>query len=437
LTVNEEQITPKASFLDDLGADSLDTVELIMAFEEEFKEELGGEIPEAELQAAVCRIIVAKGYLLAWVGLAQDDADKSIKPAAQWGFEDGYLDSVKISYGDNPWSQGPAGAAIRAETPHIVQDIASDPAFALWREEALKHGFASILGLPIPIEEKTVGALVIYSSEPHAFDAEEVELLAELAADLGFGMLRLHTMETLDRERRQFISMFDSIAEFVVVRDFQTYEILYANHAVIKAFGDIVGQKCHGAMQQLSEPCPFCAGPAVLSSPGAPISLELYYPMLKRWFRCTDLSIPWPDMGAVHYRMAFDITEQKKAEEDLLRFRTALDSSAEFIALIDRGRMRFVDVNATACATLGYEREELLQLGPQHLMPHIPQERIELFFDTPWYCEQPVRETVDFSLSDEPILAHTEKTARSLPNFKPRAEWVADMKRRIAAGIHA
>ena len=42
LNVNEEQITPTASLLDDLGADSLDTVELIMAFEEEF----GCEIPD-------------------------------------------------------------------------------------------------------------------------------------------------------------------------------------------------------------------------------------------------------------------------------------------------------------------------------------------------------------------------------------------------------
>lgn len=50
LNVNEEQITPQASFLDDLGADSLDTVELIMAFEEEFKDELGGEIPESEAE---------------------------------------------------------------------------------------------------------------------------------------------------------------------------------------------------------------------------------------------------------------------------------------------------------------------------------------------------------------------------------------------------
>tara|TARA_B100001248_G_scaffold262737_1_gene262071 strand:- start:81430 stop:81690 length:261 start_codon:yes stop_codon:yes gene_type:complete len=50
LSVNEEQITAEASFLDDLGADSLDTVELIMAFEDEFKDELGGEIPESEAE---------------------------------------------------------------------------------------------------------------------------------------------------------------------------------------------------------------------------------------------------------------------------------------------------------------------------------------------------------------------------------------------------
>lgn len=50
LNVNEEQITREASFLDDLGADSLDTVELIMAFEEEFKDEIKGEIPEADAE---------------------------------------------------------------------------------------------------------------------------------------------------------------------------------------------------------------------------------------------------------------------------------------------------------------------------------------------------------------------------------------------------
>ena len=51
LNVNEEQITPEASFIDDLGADSLDTVELIMAFEEEFKDQMGGEeSPESDAE---------------------------------------------------------------------------------------------------------------------------------------------------------------------------------------------------------------------------------------------------------------------------------------------------------------------------------------------------------------------------------------------------
>lgn len=46
LGVSAEQVTPEASFIDDLGADSLDTVELVMAFEEEFDLEIPDE--EAE-----------------------------------------------------------------------------------------------------------------------------------------------------------------------------------------------------------------------------------------------------------------------------------------------------------------------------------------------------------------------------------------------------
>lgn len=50
LNVNEEQVTDTASFIDDLGADSLDTVELIMALEEEFKDEIKGDIPETDAE---------------------------------------------------------------------------------------------------------------------------------------------------------------------------------------------------------------------------------------------------------------------------------------------------------------------------------------------------------------------------------------------------
>ena len=46
LDVSEDEVTPQASFVDDLGADSLDTVEMVMAFEEEF----GIEIPDEDAE---------------------------------------------------------------------------------------------------------------------------------------------------------------------------------------------------------------------------------------------------------------------------------------------------------------------------------------------------------------------------------------------------
>ena len=55
LGVEESEVTPEASFIDDLGADSLDTVELIMKLEEEFDIEIPDE--EAETLTTVGRVI--------------------------------------------------------------------------------------------------------------------------------------------------------------------------------------------------------------------------------------------------------------------------------------------------------------------------------------------------------------------------------------------
>ena len=56
--VDEEEVTPDASFVDDLGADSLDTVELVMAFEEEF----GIEIPDEDAEK-ITRVKEAVEYI--------------------------------------------------------------------------------------------------------------------------------------------------------------------------------------------------------------------------------------------------------------------------------------------------------------------------------------------------------------------------------------
>ncbi len=63
------------------------------------------------------------------------------------------------------------------------------------------------------------------------------------------------------------------------------------------------------------------------------------------------------------------------------RFRAALDASADSFFLIDRNHMRFVDVNATACTSTGYGREELLALGPQDIKPLKSRRQLEEEFD--------------------------------------------------------
>lgn len=63
LGVEADEVTPEASFVDDLGADSLDTVELVMAFEEEFDLEIPDEDAEkiAKVQDAVSYIEANSG----------------------------------------------------------------------------------------------------------------------------------------------------------------------------------------------------------------------------------------------------------------------------------------------------------------------------------------------------------------------------------------
>ena len=57
--------------------------------------------------------------------------------------------------------------------------------------------------------------------------------------------------------------------------------------------------------------------------------------------------------------------------------------------------------------------------------------RIETFVDTPWYCEQPLREIIDLNQDDATILAQAEKIASTRPKFQLRSIWQADMARQM------
>ena len=57
--------------------------------------------------------------------------------------------------------------------------------------------------------------------------------------------------------------------------------------------------------------------------------------------------------------------------------------------------------------------------------------RVELFIDTPWYVEQPLRIPMDMSLPDDALWKWAEQSARELPGYKPVEDWRADLARRL------
>ncbi len=155
---------------------------------------------EDDLLRSVCRIAVeVGGYRLAWIGYAENDQARAVRPVAHAGFEDRYLDTVKITWADEEHGRGPTGTAIRTGRPMVVRNMGTDPTYGPWRHEAAQRGFASSIGLPLALGGLPFGALSIYADEPDAFDEEEVRLLTELADDVAFGIEALRTRE----ERRR------------------------------------------------------------------------------------------------------------------------------------------------------------------------------------------------------------------------------------------
>jgi len=71
-----------------------------------------------------------------------------------------------------------------------------------------------------------------------------------------------------------------------------------------------------------------------------------------------------------HEQIAAEISERKHTEAVLRRFRSALDSSADSVYIIDSEKMLFIDLNRTAHESLGYSKEEMLSMGPHDIKPH-------------------------------------------------------------------
>jgi PAS domain S-box-containing protein len=160
---------------------------------------------EHYLLREVCMALVAiGGYRLCWVGYGEDNPGRTIRVVASWGDGDGYLESVKVSWGDTgPGTESPTATAIRTGRPYRRQHLnRREGAFtAPWQAAAQARGFGSVLSLPLEVVEgqRPMGGFTFYAEDPEGFSDAEVALLSDLATDVASGIAHLH--ERLERSR--------------------------------------------------------------------------------------------------------------------------------------------------------------------------------------------------------------------------------------------
>ena len=336
---------------------------------------------EAKLLSETCRIIVEVGkYPLAWVGFAEQGVEKTVRPVAQVGFEEGYLDTVDITWADTQRGHGPTGTAVRTGQVSIAQNIQTDPDFAPWRAEATKHGYASSLALPLHVNGHVLGALNIFASEPDAFDSDELKLLMELSGDLSYGINAIRTRaerekaeEEIEQERDRAQTYLDIAAVVMVALD-KDGRITLINQEGMALLGyraeellgeswvekciparlrsdvrDVFGQLIKGDV----EPVKYFENP-ILAKDGEERIVAWHSVLLR------DKS------GAIVGTLSsgLDVTERKRGEEALReheeRYRQIFNSSPDIIILHDMN-MNILAVSNKAVEAFGYSKEELLE----------------------------------------------------------------------------
>lgn len=73
---------------------------------------------EGQFLQEVCRIVVEDcGYSMVWIGYAEEDEDRTVRPVAHAGFDEGYIESMRITWADTERGRGPTGMAIRTGAP--------------------------------------------------------------------------------------------------------------------------------------------------------------------------------------------------------------------------------------------------------------------------------------------------------------------------------
>jgi diguanylate cyclase (GGDEF)-like protein/PAS domain S-box-containing protein len=285
-------------------------------------------------------------------------------------------DSRRTVYGRGV---GLVGQVWQSGAPLWVADITQDARVA---RKALAHeaGMRGAFVVPVTAEGKTIGVLIFQSREIREPDERLLKAMYVIGSQIGQFMQR----KQWEEELRRFRAGMDVSEDMIWLLDPVRMGIIDVNDAVCRKLGYRREELLCMAPEDI-----ICLSREELSAIYSRLIAGGEGDTAEGWYRRKDGS-RFPveafrravksEGSHVIVAVVRDVTERRAAEEELRRFKLAMDNSADMIVLIDRATMRFVDVNATACSLLGYSREELLKKGPQDLLP-VSREELEKSYD--------------------------------------------------------
>jgi diguanylate cyclase len=143
-----------------------------------------------------CRLAVAEGeFRLAWCGLLQNESE--LRPIATSG-DGGDIAVLVNAWFDEPQSTSNFVAqAVRSSQPRFCNDLMAAEVHGVRRDLLLERGYLSAIALPLLIEGKVNGCLVLFAGSAGYFDEEEIRLLSELSDDISFALDHIDKAERL------------------------------------------------------------------------------------------------------------------------------------------------------------------------------------------------------------------------------------------------
>jgi PAS domain S-box-containing protein len=322
----------------------------------------------------VCDVAVrVGGFRMAWVGLI-DAGTRTLRPASQAGHVAGYLGRITVSCENVPEGRGPAGTAVRENKVAISNDIRHDERMAPWRDEALKRGYLAAAALPLRFQDRCIGALILYSVEAGFFDASQIGLLEEIAADIAYALDALDKegqrarAEAAAERQRGLLQIFIEYAPAAIAMFDTDMRYLAVSRRFLADYGlgvrDIIGMSHYEVFPEIP---PHIRDVHRRGLAGATERRDedsfLRADGRMDWVRWEVL--PWrerPDKIGGIILFSEVITPQKEAMQALR------ESSARFLHVFEASNVGKsitlpgggeITVNQAFCDMLGYEREEL------------------------------------------------------------------------------